>query len=48
MNYKLNNYNVIPDIIILEDSIQGTSKNNSKYEKYYNINIKLFPDVSKW
>jgi hypothetical protein len=40
LHYKLNNYYVIPDIIILEDSIQYTSKNNTKYEKYYNINIK--------
>ena len=40
LDYKLNNYYVIPDIIILEDSIQRISKNNTKYEKYYNINIK--------
>ena len=40
LDYKLNNYSVIPDIIILEDSIQHISKNTTKYEKYYNINIK--------
>lgn len=39
-DYKLNNYSVIPDIIILEDSIQDISKNTTKYKKYYKINIK--------
>ena len=40
LDYKLKNYYVVPDIIILEDSIQSYSKNNTKYENYYNINIK--------
>lgn len=40
LDYRLNNYYIIPDIIILEDSIQQNSKNTTIYEKYYNINIK--------
>ena len=38
--YNLNNYYVIPDIIVLEDSIQEKTKNITKYKNYYDINIK--------
>ena len=38
--YRLNNYYVIPDIIVLEDSIEEKTKNITKYKNYYNINIK--------
>ena len=38
--YTLNNYYVIPDIIVLEDTIEEKTKNITKYENYYNINIK--------
>lgn len=34
---KFENYYIIPDIIILEDSIQSNSKNTTQYDTYYKL-----------